>query len=255
MSYNLKPEQRNQENEYWFPYHYVSRFENNNFKHFYLDTWAINYASTIEFLLKSIVPKHNSKIIDIGCGDGRLTRELSFAYRHSSVTGIDFSKRAIAIAKAMNHDISNIEFKALDVINHSTLGEFDIAVLMEVFEHIPLENCNMFIKGVHNLLRDQGVLYLTVPHQNKATEYKHFQHFSIETITSYLLPYFDVVEVVPFERIAWTRKLILNILSNKWFILRNSTLLSSIYQWYKNHLFYCINESECQRIYVKAVAK
>ena len=252
---NLKNEQINQELEYWFPYHYIAKFKNNNFRHFFLDTWAINYASTIEFILKKINSDYNSQIVDIGCGDGRLTRELSIAYNNSSITGIDYSKHAIALAKAMNSDIKNIKFRALDITKKHTLGLFDIALLIEVFEHIPVENTYSFMTGVRNLLREGGILYLTVPHQNKQIDNKHFQHFTVETITNYLLPFFEIIEVITFERISWKRKLILLVLSNKWFILNNSTLLSFIYRWYKKYLFYCSSEKECQRIFIKAIAK
>ncbi len=244
-----------QEDEYWFPYHYVAQYENNSFKHFFLDNWSINYVSTIEYLLKKISVDAVARIVDIGCGDGRFSRELSLANRNSTVVGIDYSKRAIALASAMNPDINNLKFHSIDITEKHDLAPFDIAILMEVFEHLPIEDADLFMSSVRTLLRAGGTLYITVPHENKPVEYKHFQHFSVERIVSYLRPHFEVVEVVPFERISWTRKLILNALSNRFFILNHSRLLSIIYRWYKGHLFFCSSEKECQRIFVKAVAK
>jgi 2-polyprenyl-3-methyl-5-hydroxy-6-metoxy-1,4-benzoquinol methylase len=244
-----------QDNEYWFPYHYVAQFENNRFKYFFIDTWSINYASTIEFLLKKIKSSSANRIVDIGCGDGRFSRELSLANPDSIVVGIDYSKRAIALASAMNPDINNLQFQSIDITKENNLSLFDTAVLMEVFEHIPIESADIFISSVRSLLREGGMLYLTVPHENKPVEYKHFQHFSVQEIINYIQPYFEIVEIVPFERISWTRKLILKALSNRFFILNNQRLLSMIYRWYKDHLFFCSSEKECMRIFVKAVAK
>jgi len=253
--HNLSIEQSNQEDEYLFPYHYVSQFKNNNFKHSFLDTWSMNYVSTIEYLLRKIHIDPNTRIVDIGCGDGRFTRELSLACLSATVVGIDYSKRATALASAMNQDIGNLTFRSLDITRKHDMEPFDVAVLMEVFEHIRIEDAGQFMGGVRSLLREGGLLYLTVPHENKLLEYKHFQHFSVEKIMDYLRPHFDVIEIVPFERISWKRSLMLKVLSNRLFILNNPRLLSMIYLWYKKNLFFCISENQCQRIFVKAVAR
>ncbi len=255
MTNSFKIEQTYQEDEYWFPYHYVAQFENNHFRHYFLDTWSINYVSTIEFLLQKVDARPNTRIIDIGCGDGRFSRELALAFTSATVVGVDYSKRAIALATAMNPDIANLKFQSLDITKKHSAERFDIAVLMEVFEHLPEEDAGSFMGSVRALLKDGGVLYLTVPHENKPLEYKHFQHFSVEKIVNYLWPHFNVVEVVPFERITRRRGLMSKVLSNSFFILNNPHLLSVIYRWYKRHLFFCISEKECQRIFLKAVAR
>lgn len=255
MTNNLKIEQFNQEDEYCFPYHYVTQFANNHFKHSFLDTWSINYGTTIEYLLQEIDAEAGTRIVDIGCGDGRFSRELAIAFRSSTVLGIDYSRRAIALASAMNPDITNLQFQELDITKEQNHETFDIAVLMEVFEHIPIEDSRCFIQSVHSLLQDGGSLYLTVPHENKPLEYKHFQHFSVKKISNYLIPYFEIAQIVPFERVTWLRGVLLKILSNQFFILNNSRLLSMIYLWYKRNLFFCSSEKVCQRIFIKAVAK
>ena len=247
--------QYQQEEEYSFPYHYVMQFENNHFKHFYLDTWSINYGSTIEYLLQKIDVSQKARIVDIGCGDGRFCRELSRVFQSSSVVGIDYSKRAIALALSMNSDITKLKFHSLDITKKHSLGTFDIAVLMEVFEHIPIEDTGNFIGSIRALLKEGGALYLTVPHENKPLEYKHVQHFSVKKIIDCLKPYFEIVEVVPFERISCLRTLMLKILCYQLFVLNSPRLLSMIYRWYKNNLFFCSSEKKCQRIFVKAVAR
>lgn len=169
--------------------------------------------------------------------------------------GIDYSERAIKLSQAMNYDIANLTFKRLDITNEIYPDVFDVAVLMEVFEHIPLDKAEEFMRAVHNLLKRGGILHLTVPHENKPIQSKHFQHFSTNKITNYLNPYFEIEEVVPFEKISLLRTFVLKILRNKLFILRNQRLLSLIYRFYKKNLFFCSSEKECQRLYVKAVAK
>ena len=71
----MNKEQKIQNQEYEFPYHYIPKFrgdftQTNNW------IWGRNYISAIEFILTQI--KKDSKkiesIADVGCGDGRLTK-------------------------------------------------------------------------------------------------------------------------------------------------------------------------------------
>ncbi len=82
----------------------------------------------------------------------------------------------------------------------------------------------------------------------------HFQHFSVERLLSHLEGQFEIVEVIPFERIGLSRKIVLWLLSNNLFILNNRKLLSLVYRYYKRKLFIADSEKNCQRIYVKAKA-
>lgn len=248
-------EQTRQEEEYSFPYHYIAQFEGDRFKPFFFDSWAINYASTIEFLLQRISLTEKNRIVDVGCGDGRFSRELSLAFKGSTVVGMDYSSRAIDLATAINSHNHNLFFQSIDITQKHNICSFDAAVLMEVLEHIPITECEVFIKSAHQLLKKGGVLFLTVPHENKPLEYKHFQHFNVESLSSYLLPYFHIVDVVPFEKISWLRGMVLSVLCNRFFILNNPHLLFLVYRFYKKYLFFCKSEKECQRIFVKAVAR
>lgn len=244
-----------QESEYWFPYHYVSRMPSDGFRQHFVDTWGVNYISTIEFLLERLAALDIESLIDIGCGDGRLTREIALGLRPSKLLGVDYSRRAISLAQAMNQDLRNLSFVRADITAPHELGVFDVAVLMEVFEHIPLDMAMGFIEGVRRLVKPGGRLLLTVPHKNKSLEYKHFQHFSLKSISYYLQDYFDIVDIMPFEKRGLGRSVMNALLSNRFFVLNNRKALQYLYVWHKNRLFLCKNEDECQRIYVEAIAK
>lgn len=254
LSGSTLQQQDRQEEEYAFPYHYVARF-GENFQHFFVDGWAINYASTIEFLLDRLRLSVPRRIVDIGCGDGRFSRELALAFPLASVLGIDYSRRAVALAAAMNPEIRNLQFDSLDINSEAGVQHFDTAILMEVFEHIPLPEADRFMESVRRLLVPGGFLYLTVPHINKPLEYKHFQHFSIESLSRYIRPHFDIVDVVPFEKRGFRRKLMEQILGNRLFILNNRVLLNAMYRWYRRTLFKCETEAECQRLFLLARAR
>lgn len=242
--------QANQESEYCFPYHYVSRMPATGFAQHFVDSWGINYISTINFLLKNIEQLQLKSLIDIGCGDGRLTREIRIRFPSIELKGIDYSQRAIALAKAMNQDLIDLEYERIDVSAYAFPKKYDIAVLMEVFEHIPIDETDAFLSGVHRALKDGGVLLLTVPHINKKVEYKHFQHFSLETISSYLSPYFYIIEAIPFERKGILRRIFNKILCNKFYVLNNTKLLMYLYELHEKYLFNCNKEEEIGRAHV-----
>ena len=244
-----------QDDEYWFPYHYVSRMPSAGFQQHYIDSWGINYISTIDFMLRQIDKCNPHSLIDIGCGDGRFTREIGIRFPLMNLKGVDYSLRAIALAKAMNQDMPDLRYEQVDVTKVNFINKYDVAILMEVFEHIPLDEANEFLAGVRNTLNEGGILLLTVPHSNKPVEYKHFQHFTIESIKSFLSPYFEVVEIIPFEKKGFMRILLNKILCNRLFILNNSRLLNFLYRFHLQYLFMCSSERECQRIFVKAIAK
>lgn len=247
--------QVNQESEYCFPYHYVSKMPSVGFTQHFVDSWGINYISTIDFLLKKIGSLSLNSLIDIGCGDGRLTREIHMRFPNIKLKGIDYSHKAITLAKAMNQDFLNIEYETADVSIHQFQKKYDAAILMEVFEHIPIEETDAFLSGVHRTLKAGGTLLLTVPHINKKVEYKHFQHFSIASISNFLSPHFYISEAIPFEKKGVLRHLLSRLLCNNFYVLNNKKFLSYLYKFHEKYLFNCADENECQRIFIKAVAK
>jgi len=95
-----------------------------------------------------------------------------------------------------------------------------------------------------------------VPHANKPVEYKHFRHFTVDSLIACLKADFDVVEVIPFEKHGgMRRRLLTRLLYNGYFVLNDQRVLNRAYCWYMNNLFHCETERECQRIYLEAVPR
>ncbi|WP_444994547.1 methyltransferase [Aliikangiella sp. IMCC44359] len=234
-----------QENEYCFPYHYASRFHP-HFATGFFDRWAMNYNLSIEFVLQIIADENPNSLIDIGCGDGRLTSEIFKAYPSIALKGVDYSKQAIKLAKAME---TSVNFEARDItLDTLENKQYSMGVLMEVFEHISLNETENFAKSVANLINDNGLLLVTVPHQNKPLEYKHFQHFTVDKLNQYFTPYFSVEKTIYIEKRGLLNSLLNKLVVNSLFALNNNKLLDSIYNLYKKHVFFCREEKHCARI-------
>lgn len=242
--------QQVQDDEYAFPYHYVSQFRNGFTQTFY-DGWGINYVSTIEFILGRLSEENFSSCVDIGCGDGRLAKEIKSSFPDKRVLGIDYSARAIALAKSMN---SSGDYAQIDIINSEVPEQFDLGILMEVFEHINPDDSDKFVAGIAKLLKPRGILYVTVPHINKPVEYKHFRHFTSELLVSCFEKHFKAETVICIEKGRLRKNLIDMILGNRLFILNVGRIRRMLYNYYKTHLFLSA-EKDCNRIIVKFIKK
>jgi 2-polyprenyl-3-methyl-5-hydroxy-6-metoxy-1,4-benzoquinol methylase len=243
--------QKIQEDGYDFPYHHVPLYRK-IFSQCFNWTWGINYVSTIEFLIDKIKQEEFESLVDIGCGDGRLTKELTEEFKNKDVEGIDYSEKAITLAKLMH---PQGKYHCIDILNTHFNKKYDIALLIEVFEHIPPEISDTFLSAVARLMNKDGTLLLTVPHINAPLDPKHYRHFSVETLSSCLDKYFNIVEIVPFEKIDKRKEVIDLLLTNKLFILNSKRLNQLIYNYYKKNLFFADKEDLCKRIYIKAKIK
>lgn len=77
------------------------------------------------------------RVIEIGCGIGRLTRVLSV--RSDSVHAFDISQSMLAQAQGHNPDLANVEWIHGDGTTLAPLpdGKFDACVSFVVFQHLP----------------------------------------------------------------------------------------------------------------------
>ncbi len=105
-------------------------------------------------LISELQLKGNERILDLGCGDGVLTEQLSLAVPNGKVLGIDASIGMIKTAKSIKK--ANIEFRQLDINEIDYKNEFDVifsnAALHWVKDHKRL------LKNVYKALKNQGVV-------------------------------------------------------------------------------------------------
>ncbi|MCP4265133.1 MAG: class I SAM-dependent methyltransferase [Candidatus Brocadiaceae bacterium] len=113
--------------------------------------------------------------------------------------GVDYSEQSIRLAEGMNVGL-NIDFRCVNLLENNISDRFDAATLIEVYEHIHPDITEKFIETVHNLLAKNGFLHITVPHKNMPVSSKHFRHFTVSGLTQEFEKYFEIVEVVPFEK-------------------------------------------------------
>lgn len=112
----------------------------------------------LNFLLEKYL-KEESRVLDLGCGNGRfypLFKKKSVEY-----IGADISEKLIEIAKKRYPEAN---FQTISPFNFNFPNNyFDEVFSIAVFHHIPSEQFRIrFLKEVKRILKDEGILVLTV---------------------------------------------------------------------------------------------
>lgn len=239
-----------QEYQYAFPYHYIPSLENGHFSQHLYWSWGYSYLAGIKIVLSALREQPFKSMIDIGCGDGRFLREAAKCFPEKRMQGIDYSERAVGLARAMNPDLL---FECIDICRRSPQHEtYDVVTLIEVLEHIPIEDAEPFVAALAKCQKPGGTLLLTVPHKNIPVSEKHFQHFDSESLRDMLNHDYEIVETVFFDMRARVFERLMNgLLGNKFMVLNNQFLLDMLFNIYRKHYLFC-KEPQCKRIFVKA---
>ena len=114
-----------------------------------------------EELFEKINLSGSEQILDLGCGDGKISMSLAENVLQGSVTGIDASQDMIALAQESYADVENIDFHKGDATNFSYNGQFNIvfsnAALHWVKDHIAvLQNCYQSLQQGGKILLQMG---------------------------------------------------------------------------------------------------
>jgi SAM-dependent methyltransferase len=245
MTDDLDPEQEAQEDQYEFPYHYIPTFDE-SFSQTRHWSWGFRYLGGIQVLFDILDEIKFDRLVDVGCGDGRVLRELSNKYRNADFIGIDYSDRAIEFANVLNPELS---FRAVDIRNAGFNTGFDVATAIEVLEHIPPNELDSLLASISDALVGDGVFIATVPHSNTSVNPKHYQHFSEVELREYLSPHFDNIRIIPIDARRKSLSLLQKIIggNGKHFLITDQSITSKFWKVYKRLYLYS-NTKYCGRL-------
>ncbi len=116
-----------------------------------------------DFIEQEAGRNQSIKILDIGCGTGRHSIELT--KRGYRVTGVDLSESQIARAKEKAKELGlTIDFQTQDARNLPFEGEFDLAIMLceGGFSLMETDEMNFeILKNATKALKDKGKLIFT----------------------------------------------------------------------------------------------
>jgi len=167
--------------------------------------WINNNTSHHDYLIKSVenilkkINTSNIELLDIGCGNGVLTSQISKFFEHT--TGIDLSETGIEIAQKLKTDKCNFKKISIEELVNSK-KKYKFISSFEVIEHQYLPDD--FLQKIYQLLDDDGIFLLSTPyngyiknliisimgkndwHYNPLWRHGHIKFFSVKTLTKIL---------------------------------------------------------------------
>jgi len=218
-----------QECEYSFPYHYIPNLSDGMVSCARFAGWGIAYVSVLERVINIIKSYEFNSLIDVGCGDGRLLYELYKIYPAKRLVGLDNSETPLRFARAFSPDIQFICGDISDSHFHS-IQRFEIAILIEVLEHIPPDSYREFTAGLGRILDDKGKLVITVPTELRPITKKHYQHFNEYLLDDILGDVFILDSIQYLNKRSKLTYLIQIFLENRFLVLSNPKLISALYK-------------------------
>ncbi|MFZ4784076.1 MAG: class I SAM-dependent methyltransferase [Flavobacteriales bacterium] len=102
-----------------------------------------------------------SNVLEIGCGVGTLTSLL--VKKAGKVLAIDISPTSIELAKKNLCNRSNIQFLVSDMSDFTSTEKFDLIVLPDVLEHIPIEQHAALFATLKRVLASHGKICIHIP--------------------------------------------------------------------------------------------
>lgn len=155
-------------NKYRLPYHWIRDP---------LHKYSLPYFGYVSVVLNEL-PSPPATVLDVGCGDGRVSAEI--VRQGYAVTGIDYLELSIQYAKTMVPEGMFFVADLRDdlVANYGlNKSQFDAVVMVEVYEHIPPEDCTVVLANIYNILRPGGTLIISVPSKLLPVSKLHYRHF------------------------------------------------------------------------------
>jgi 2-polyprenyl-3-methyl-5-hydroxy-6-metoxy-1,4-benzoquinol methylase len=137
---------------------------------------------------ESIALAPEGRVLDIGCGDGALTSQLSKNSRE--VMGLDISLEAIKRAK--EHERENLTFAVHNIERDPLIGDNSLIICEDVLYYIPFVSMKEVAKKLSDALMPGGIL-LVIDYllEDKDTRYYY------QLLSQFLIPI--RIETVTYE--------------------------------------------------------
>ncbi|MEO7483926.1 MAG: class I SAM-dependent methyltransferase, partial [Ferruginibacter sp.] len=118
-----------------------------------------------------LIAKENSKILDLACGPGNISRYLLNQKPGLAIMGIDLASNMVLLAKANNPDAT---FAVMDCRSIANLTEkYDAVVCAFCLPYLSKKETNKLIIDINSLLNEDGICYIsTMEDDHKKSGYE-----------------------------------------------------------------------------------
>lgn len=141
----------------------------------YYDSYQFKFRHNIRhyIILNKLLDlglKHKKHILEIGCGNGALTKLMVDKLKKGRITAMDISSESIQHAKRNLKGYNNITHVVSDIADFKPDSKFDMIVLSDVLEHISMEYHDALFKKLNEVVEGDGIVFINIP-EPKALEW------------------------------------------------------------------------------------
>lgn len=138
---------------------------------------SIERGREIVRFLFPLLKINGARVLDLGCGSGG--HAVALAEAGAKVTGIDSKEMPLNLARALAEDFDvAVDFHVdSEYGNFLPDGEFDLIICNDVIEHV--DSFERLAASQRRLLRDGGLLYMTVPNRFNIKHFLKDPHYQL----------------------------------------------------------------------------
>ncbi|MEU4336555.1 class I SAM-dependent methyltransferase [Micromonospora lupini] len=158
----------------------------------FLATGRADVEETTDWLGQLGLPTRWERVLDFGCGAGRLSQGL--APQADEVVGVDIAPSMLETARQLDRSAGNIRFVLNDAPDLSQFpdGHFDLVYSALVLQHLPRPAIDSYLAEFLRVLRPGGIAVVGLPTEPARTA-KGL-----------------IWQVVPFGLISWAQRRLLD---------------------------------------------
>lgn len=138
--------------------------ETDNNGHKAYSKWANEHWGLYRGFIDLIKESKETVILDLGCGCGFCTINLSDIFKQTIVYGYDIDDKSISFANKHNKN-EKTEYYTENILK-TELPKADYIFLIETLEHIKHEEHYGLIEKCLNSLKPNGLLFISTPNEN-----------------------------------------------------------------------------------------
>lgn len=169
------------------------------------DVWLYTKSHGVHSVILGEIKDYlpNKKILDVGCGAGRLA--IMCAYFAKTVDAFDFSETAISLAQisAKCSQTKNVNFFVSDIKDFSSKNQkrYDLITLVGVLEHV--NNPLSTLKKLNSLLKNNGILVVSCPN---FINFRGYTYMTLLTLFDLPMSLVDLRQIDYKDIINWSKK-------------------------------------------------
>lgn len=211
-----------QESQYDYPYHWIANDDAGHWSCCRATPGAFAYLALLEEVRREVQLASPARILDFGCGDGRLAHLLA-RDGAPEVTGLDLSPSAIAFARSFPGP-PGLRFEC-GAIEEMPAEPYDALVAMEVLEHVPEGQLDSIVGALRLRAAPDALLVVTVPTTNVPLSPKHERHYTVDLLNEHLQGAFVLRSCRYVNRLSTLGRTLDRLAANRLFALRHPGLL------------------------------